>query len=101
MAKVASISQIEPAIVQRATTGIDHLDWLWGYTKADGVYTWGIPRSKITLFSGKSGVGKSRVLITLAKSLVSMGRKVLYFQSEVNLEDFAGWIKDTSNLHNL
>ena len=33
MAQVASISQIQPAIVRRARTGIDHLDWLWGYTQ--------------------------------------------------------------------
>jgi predicted ATP-dependent serine protease len=101
MARTASISDIKSVVVQRATTGIDHLDWLWGYTNVNGVYTWGIPRGKITLFSGTSGVGKSRVLITLAKSLVNKGRRVLYFQSEVNLEDFAGWIKDASFLRNL
>jgi predicted ATP-dependent serine protease len=101
MARTASISDIEPVVTKRASTGIDHLDWLWGYTKIGDKYWWGIPKSKITLFSGVSGVGKSRVLITLAKSLVKYGRKVLYFQSEVNLEDFAGWIKDASSLRNL
>jgi DNA repair protein RadA/Sms len=101
MARTASISEIEPVIVKRASTGIDHLDWLWGYTKVSDKYWWGMPRGKISLFSGVSGVGKSRVLITLAKSLAQKGYKVLYFQSEVDLEDFAGWIKDASSLRNL
>lgn len=100
MSRVAPISQIKPVVLRRASTGIEHLDWLWGYTKIDGNYWWGIPQGKITLFSGVSGVGKSRVLITLAKSLVQQGRSVLYFQSEVNLEDFAGWVKGASNLNN-
>jgi predicted ATP-dependent serine protease len=100
MSSIASISEIEPVVVGRASTGIDHLDWLWGYTKVGNEWGWGIPQGKITLFSGKSGVGKSRVLITLAKSLVQQGMSVLYFQSEVDLADFAGWIKGASSMQN-
>ena len=71
----------------RISTGVSELDWIYG---GDGD-NWGPPKGKISLWSGPSGTGKSRSLITVAKTMSSLGRKVLYFQNEVTLSEFRGW----------
>ncbi len=93
-----AISEIQPELIKRTSTGFLELDWLYGYTvSSTGTKRWGIPQGKITLLSGVSGVGKSRLSIALAISLSSQGFKVLYFQNEVDLSTFSGWVKGKIN----
>ncbi len=94
------ISDIVPEQVRRANTGYDSLDWLYGCsTFPSGEVKWGIPQSKISLWCGKGGVGKSRTAIALARTMSSV-MKVLYFQNEADLSTFAGWVKNNRNLPN-
>jgi len=64
--------------------GINELDWIYGGSGR----SWGLPQGKISLWSGPSGTGKSRSLITVAKNMSYMGYRVMYFQNEVTLPDF-------------
>ena len=93
MANYQKISNIKKEAIQRIRCGYNELDWLFGHTTfSNGVTNWGMPSSKITLLSGKSGAGKSRLAIAMAKRL-STGCKVLYFQQESSLSDFRSWVK--------
>ncbi len=94
---ICSISEIKPETVKRSLSGFSELDWLYGYSKfPNGIY-WGIPYGKISLWAGESGVGKSRAAISVAKKLVNIGARVLYFQNEVDLPTFADWVKCNYN----
>jgi len=94
---ICSISEIKPETVKRSPSGFSELDWLYGYSKTPtGIY-WGIPYGKISLWAGESGVGKSRAAISVAKKLVNIGARVLYFQNEVDLPTFADWVKCNYN----
>jgi len=72
----------------RFTTCIPELDWIYG---GDGD-NWGLPQGMISLWSGPSGTGKSRSLIEVARKMSSIGHRVMYFQNEVNVQDFRGWV---------
>jgi predicted ATP-dependent serine protease len=93
-----SISKIKGETVKRVSTGHDELDWLYGLSKDDNIYQWGIPIRTISTWVGEGGVGKSRLAINLAKYKVSHGKKVLYLQNEVDLATLAGWVGDTSKM---
>lgn len=100
MKNVYKISEVRAKPVLRASTGFQELDWLYGCsTFPNGSTQWGIPQGKISLWSGESGVGKSRAAIQLASSYAKAGVKVLYFQNEVDVSTFAGWVKQTSGLN--
>jgi predicted ATP-dependent serine protease len=88
-----NLADIQAETIKRASTGFQELDWMYGCTEIDGKIYWGIPCHKISLWSGISGVGKSRAAVQLAKSLVNLGYRVLYFQSEESLPSFAAKIK--------
>lgn len=90
----SSIQNIPGEAVRRAPTGLPEIDWLYGYSSFPGKPTqWGLPEGKISLWSGASGVGKSRVAIEVAKSYVKGGVSVLYFQNEVDESTFSEWVK--------
>ena len=96
MSNFAKIKDIKHEAIQRITSGYAEIDWLFGYTKfSNGVTHWGMPFGKITLISGESGTGKSRLCIDIAKRL-STGCKVLYFPAEASLSDFRSWIKGSN-----
>jgi len=98
--KYISISDVKAETVKRVSTGHDELDWLYGLSKSDNLYQWGIPVRTISTWVGEGGVGKSRLAINLAKYKVSQGKKVLYLQNEVDLSTLASWVGDTSNMQN-
>jgi len=97
-----SLSEIEAKPLARAKTGFDELDFIYGVSKFPDRTMWGMPRGTISLWSGTSGIGKSRMAIEVAKNIVKSDPsfKVLYFQTEADLEDFAGWVKDSSQYKN-
>ena len=89
-----TLDNIEPMAMRRASTGIPELDWLYGSTEFDsGSTVWGVPQGAITLLSGESGAGKSRLLATLSASLANRGYKILYAQTEYTAEQMAARIK--------
>ena len=89
------ITDIKPEQVGRARTGYQEIDWLYGFTRFPNKVVWGLPQSKISLWSGQSGTGKSRAAIALAKS-ISTKMPVLYFQNEADIGTFAGWVNGGS-----
>ena len=97
--KSVKLSEIQSKPIPRYSTGFDELDFIYSFSRFPGGYKWGMPLSKISLWSGTSGIGKSRLAIEVAKKF-STDRKILYFQTESTLEDFAGWAKDTSSYDN-
>ena len=84
-----SINDIKEEQVERITSGLDGIDYLYGYNN----FKWGLPKRGISLWAGEQGVGKSRVAIHLAKNLVRNGKKVLYIQGEVSLSSFKNWVQ--------
>ena len=96
MSNYISISKVEAETVKRVSTGHDELDWLYGLSKGDNLYQWGIPVRTISTWVGEGGVGKSRLAINLAKNKVKSGKSVLYLQNEVDLTTLAGWVNDNS-----
>ena len=95
--KYKSIHDIQGTTVNRLSTGLSELDWVYGST--DNVF--GIPEKSISLWSGPSGTGKSRLAIQVIKSLFSIDKnyKVLYFQGEVPLENFASYVGADPETH--
>lgn len=95
--KVTKLSDIKPEPIKRYSLYYIELDDMYG--KSDlPVHNTGVPLGKISLWSGESGVGKSRLCIDVAKNFCktySNGR-VLYIQTESTLSDFASWAKDTA-----
>lgn len=98
-----SISDVRSSIVWRLF-GIDkEIDWLygvsrWNYRTEKGelkpTHIYGMPVGKISIWMGEGGVGKSRLAIHVAKKVVAKYKpnKVLYFQNEVDISTFAGWV---------
>jgi len=103
MSNYLSIAEINQEPIRRIPTGIDELDWLYGLSKSPGYQSaWGIPVGKLSLWAGAAGIGKSRVAIELAKSIVRQGYKILYFQLEADLSTFSNWVnkRNISNPNN-
>ena len=92
MANFRPMNQIRPDTIDRLETGIDELDWLYGYTSTKIgntiVTKYGLPHGKISLWSGMKGIGKSRACITLARSLISRNDAVAYFPLEQDASSF-------------
>jgi predicted ATP-dependent serine protease len=89
------MSDVQARSVPRLRTGFDELDFIYGCSDdASGLPSiWGVPAGMISLWKGRSGVGKSRLAIDIAKKVSSDAIKVLYFQNEEPLADFKGWAK--------
>jgi len=81
---VYKISEVAEKQVERIPSGIPHLDKAYGG---------GLPRGRVSIWSGAPGVGKSRTTIDVAKRVNKAGGKVLYFQNEVAPEEFAVWVR--------
>ncbi len=98
--KFQSISDIEVEFTERVLSRIFELDWLYGYSYNEKRgYNWGIPKKSISLWSGESGVGKSRISIEYSKKIVEQGYKVLYIQSEMPLGVFKSQHKIDDEKH--
>ena len=102
-----SITEIENKLIDRISiNSFKGLEWLYGFTSEfqtisygmpSEATTWGLPGGKISIWSGSSGVGKSRLAVSVAKDLVRSGNKVLFFNTEAtNLN-----VGDTTGLENL
>ncbi len=100
MKDYVSLSEIQAKPIKRISTGEEEFDFIYGYSRFPTKTVWGIPVGKISIWAGASGTGKSRLAIQIAKNLVESGLKVLYFQTESDLEDFAGWVGGTENYDN-
>jgi predicted ATP-dependent serine protease len=89
------MSDVQARSVPRLRTGFDELDFIYGCSDdASGLPSiWGVPAGMISLWKGRSGVGKSRLAIDIAKKVSSAAIKVLYFQNEESLAEFTGWAK--------
>jgi predicted ATP-dependent serine protease len=90
---ICSISKIKPKAVPRFNSGYPELNWIYGKSNTSKGIMWGIPFGKISLWAGAGGVGKSRAAISIAKKIVKLGGRILYFQNEVDLPTFSGWVK--------
>lgn len=106
MNDVVSISEVKGTSVPRLSLGYDfeELDWLYGHSlwgnKLMYMDFWGIPIGSISNWIGEPGVGKSRLAIEVARKKVRSGSTVLYFQNEININTFAGWISKDEDLKN-
>lgn len=79
-----NLSQLESEDVGRMSLTWEELDWAYGVYAA-----WGAPLSRISLWSGSQGVGKSRLLAEIMKRLAMTGRRSLIFQTEASANQFA------------
>lgn len=81
---MVTANNVPVAPIQRISTGIDVLDWIWGSSDFVGLREWGLPVGKITLLPGEGGLGKTRICVALVKALLHKNPKaiVLYFQNE-------------------
>jgi len=102
MTNVKKLSEIKAVPVVRNSTWIPSLDAIYGTSKSL-TSNIGMPKGKISLWAGESGVGKSRLCIEVAKRFSTRYENgvVLYIQTESPLEDFAGWAKDTTQYNNI
>lgn len=91
----ASVSEIDAVPVPRISSGFYEFDWMYGHSGRN----WGIPTKTISLWAADNGTGKSRVAVTLAKSFVERGMKVLYIQGELPLENYVDKIHADPELH--
>lgn len=103
MENVKRLSDIEPNPIKRCLTGFEELDYMYGYSDFPSHTEWGMPQGKISLWSGGSGIGKSRLCIEVAKHIASScaANKVLYIQTEAPISDFASWAKETKKYTNI
>ena len=81
---VIALQDIVCVTPQRISTTWDELDWAYG-SKGSG---WGFPGSAISLWAGSPGVGKTRLIVELAKRMDQSGKTVLIFQGEVSPQQF-------------
>lgn len=87
------VNELKNEVLGRASTGFEELDWIYGFSTDFTGTSWGIPEKTISLWAGSKGTGKSRICIEVARKMANNGWKILYFQNEVPLSTFAGWVK--------
>ncbi len=90
---VQNLKNVKADRVLRLQTGLADLDWMHGRT--DNSY--GLPAGKISIWSGEKGIGKSRAAIEVARKVARRSDhnghyRVLYFQTEASVAEFAGWV---------
>lgn len=91
--KVYSLDQIDSKPIERISTGIYALDQIYGFSNLNGKNVCGLPKGKISVWSGPSGIGKTRLCIGISLFANKVGDKVLTFQNEVSPAEFKAWIK--------
>ena len=103
MQKCIPLSEIKSSPIVRDGTGIPELDFIYGYSCFSNFTLWGLPEGKISLWAAESGTGKSRLAIEVVKNMsrIYSNSKILYFQTEAEIEDFAGWVPDSSQYRNV
>ena len=103
MRKCVPLSEIKSNPIVRDTTGFEELDFIYGYSSFPECTLWGFPEGKISLWAAESGTGKSRLAIDVCKRMSKLysNSKILYFQTEAELQDFADWVPDSSNYRNI
>jgi len=101
--EVKKLSDMDAAPIRRNRTWFNDIDIIYGYSQFPDYLEWGMPKGKISLWAGTAGVGKSRLCIDVAKNFSTRyeNGRVLYFQTESTMEDFAGWAKDTKKYDNI
>ena len=95
-----SIKDIKSTPLYRIPTGLDEMDWLYGYTElGPGNVCWGMPVGHVSLFSGKIGEEKGEVAREMAKS-ISRSRnskgllhRVIYFHLDKDRSYFIKELK--------
>ena len=88
--------EIKPVPVVRMSTGVEELDWIYGYDQTNRPFNgniWGMPLRAISLWAGESGTGKTRTVVEICNKIASKGNKVLYFQAESDVGSFCRKIK--------
>jgi predicted ATP-dependent serine protease len=101
MEKYKKLSEIKAVPIWRRDTGFEELDFIYGFSKYPDFTFWGLPNGKISLWAGTSGIGKSRLAIDVAKNVSKSAGRVLYFQTESELSDFAEWANSTEDYPNI
>jgi DNA repair protein RadA/Sms len=103
---VFKLSNIEEKPVYRLSTGFSDLDKIYGSSKTslfDNNVEYGLPLGKISVWSGPGGIGKTRVAVSIASSVNSLGKRVLFFQNEASPSEFKTWtngrISDPDNFY--
>lgn len=110
MKNYSKLSEIKSTPIVRYPIGLSELDYIYGYSIFPTYSIWGMPKGKISLWSGSTGVGKSRLAIEVVKSIAKIEYptlyssslpKILYALTEADEADFGGWAKDTSKYDNI
>lgn len=80
MQKPIPITQVEIGAEERFSCG---------FAEVDKVFGGGIVKGSLTLVGGEPGIGKSTLMIQLAKKIAESGRKVMYVTGEESLSQAA------------
>jgi predicted ATP-dependent serine protease len=92
------LNEISSQPVQRLSTGYHELDYIYGSNRQiNGRWAWGLPRAKLSLWSGAAGCGKSRLGVAISAQMSRMGYRVLYIQAEVDPAEFRTWFPGDSD----
>jgi DNA repair protein RadA/Sms len=97
---VFKLSEIEEEEIYRIPTGFDALDRIYGGNDNGINYVpeYGLPLGKISVWSGPSGIGKTRIAISITSNVCNTFRfPVLMFQNEVPPSEFKYWVKGKVN----
>jgi len=95
---------VKTSPLSRIPTRKPEIDWLFGCSTFSTGYLWGMPVGKISLMSGARGVGKSRAMIEISKSLCcskggnGVPYSVLYFPLEQGAEEIVKGFKDDGSV---
>ena len=91
---------LNPIPYERISTGYPFFDYVLGHTKQNNQS--GFVRGMTSVLGGRKGIGKTRLLLHVARNIAHMpNEKVLYFQNEMVPDQFAAMmnpiIKDNCN----
>lgn len=98
--KIYRPGELNPIPYERISTGYPFFDYVLGHTKQNNQS--GFVRGMTSVLGGRKGIGKTRLLLHVARNIAHMpNEKVLYFQNEMVPDQFAAMmnpiIKDNCN----